>query len=220
MTLKIYEKPPLTIEQQIALLKSRGLVFDDTQQVSQHLQFISYYRLCGYALEFEEKHEKLHRYKSGTTFEQVLDRYVFDRKLRLLVIDAIERIEVAVRTVMTNQLALRHGSHWYMKSNLFLPRFNHNIFLQTIHKEITPQEKTKQKKCEQFIQTYYDNYTAPKLPPTWMVAEILSLGTWSILFPNLIEREDQKVISHVFELSYSGILAALANLLKKFVRPS
>lgn len=71
MTLRAYEKPPLTIKQQLKLLESRGLVFKDKKQASQYLQFISYYRLCGYALEFEEKNEKSHQYKLGTTFEQV-----------------------------------------------------------------------------------------------------------------------------------------------------
>jgi abortive infection bacteriophage resistance protein len=212
MVTKTYEKPPLTIKQHIELMESRGLVFQDKKRATQHLQFISYYRLCGYALEFEEIKQKVHCYKTGTTFEQVLDRYIFDRKLRLLVIDAMERIEIAFRTVMTNQLALRYGSHWYMNCNLFLQRFDHNVFIQSIHKEISPQEGNKQKKCERFIKTYYDNYAAPKLPPTWMVAEILSFGTWSILFANLTNREDQKAISEPFDLSYSVMTSWMHSL--------
>ena len=88
-----------------------------TKKAAQHYRtYISYYRFCGYAIEFEGapvNGEK--RYRQGATFEQVLDCYVFDRKLRLLVIDAIERIEIAFRTVMINELALKYDdAHWYL----------------------------------------------------------------------------------------------------------
>jgi abortive infection bacteriophage resistance protein len=210
MIAKTYDKSPLTIYQQIALLESRGLIFNDKEQAYLHLQFISYHRLCSYAAEYEEKETRC--YRPHTTFEQIIGCYVFDRKLRLLVIDAIERIEVAVRTVMTNQLALRYGSHWYMNPDLFLPRFEHDSFIQAIRKEILHQGKNKQKKREQFIQRYYDNYTLPELPPIWMVAEILSLGTWSVLFANLIHREDQKIICKPFGLNYVVMTSWLHSL--------
>jgi abortive infection bacteriophage resistance protein len=212
MTIKIYTKSPLSIQQQIKQLEVRGLVFKNKKQAFHYLEFISYYRFCGYALEFEENSGLLNQYKPGTTFEQVLDRYTFDRKLRLLVIDAIERIEIAIRTVMTNYLALRYGSHWYTQRNLFLSRFDHTAFIQTLRKEIVPHGKNKQKKCEQFIQEYYDHYTTPEFPPSWMIAEILSLGTWSMLFAHLKDRTDQKAISKPFDLSYSVMTSWLHSL--------
>lgn len=206
---KNYDKSPLTIPEQIDLLESRGIIFRNREIAHQHLQFISYYRLRSYALAFEEENK---RYKKGTTFEQILDCYIFDRKLRLLVIDAIERIEVAIRTVMTNELAFRYGTHWYMKSDLFLAKLNHDNFIQNIRNEIYHPSKNKQKKRELFIQRYFDNYSDPDLPPIWMVAEILSLGTWSMLFANLIDRENQKVICKPFGISYIVMTSWLHSL--------
>jgi len=96
-----YTKPPLSIEQQIELLKSRGLEIPDHEQAAHYLYHLNYYRLSGYMLPFQEGTE--HHFQAGTTFEHVLNLYLFDRKLRLLLMDAIERIEVSVRTPWANQ---------------------------------------------------------------------------------------------------------------------
>lgn len=57
-----------------------------------------------------------------------------------------------------------------------------------------------QQKRERFIQHYFTKYNSPELPPVWMVAEILSLGTWSQIFSNLKHRGDQKIICQHFKL--------------------
>lgn len=217
MNLKTYEKPPLTITQQVALLESRGMIVKNKEQAMQSLRFISYYRFCGYAHEFKQYNAKggqQNCYNLGTTFEQVLNRYIFDRKLRLLVIDAIERIEISVRTVMSNELALQYGSHWYTNKDIFLPTFKHVAFIQKIQQETSYQVNNKSniKRREQFIDHYYNNYSTPELPPIWMVAEVLSLGVLSTLFANLIYRKDQKIICQLFGLSYKIMTSWLHSL--------
>lgn len=102
-----YTKPALTIAQQVALLQSRGMVISHTATTEHYLSQINYYRLCAYWLPFESDHVT-HTFKQGTSFEQVLDLYIFDRELRLLVLDAIERIEIAIRTQLSYQLALNN----------------------------------------------------------------------------------------------------------------
>ena len=82
-----YTKAPLTTEQQVNLLKSRGLLIDDVDRAIYYLERISYYRLSAYALEFEEPmsdDQRSHKFKPGTTFDSILDLYVFDRKMRTL----------------------------------------------------------------------------------------------------------------------------------------
>lgn len=217
MNIKVFDKPPLTLTEQIKLLQSRGLIIPNKQAAIHHLQFISYYRFSGYGLEFEEmdSNTRTHRYKQGTTFEHILNCYIFDRKLRLLLIDAIEQIEVAIRTVIMNELALRHGSHWYTKKELFLSKYNHADLISAIQKETfytADVGSAQHKKRERFIQYYYTNYSEPKLPPIWMVTEVLSLGTWSILFANLINREDQKIICKPFGLNYVVMTSWLHSL--------
>jgi abortive infection bacteriophage resistance protein len=202
-----FEKPPLSIDAQLERLNSRGIVIQDRDAACHYLSYISYYRFCGYAIEFEgELINGEKRYRTGTTFEQILDCYVFDRKLRLLVIDAIERVEIGIRTVMINELALKYNdAHWYLNKNLFLPKFRHDDLIHSIKKETQYKAQdgsVQDKKRERFIKHYYDKYQTPELPAIWMVAEVLPLGSWSMIFANLVARENQKIICKHFGINY------------------
>jgi len=104
-----YTKPPLTYAQQIALLQNRGLVIDNIQRAEKYLNQISYYRLSAYALPYQHTKDV---FNPNTTFNNILDLYLFDRELRIIIFDAIERIEVAIRAQIIYQLAHKYGSHW------------------------------------------------------------------------------------------------------------
>jgi abortive infection bacteriophage resistance protein len=92
-------KNPYSIADQIALLKQRGMLFNNEQSAHHFLENISYYRLKGYWWDMQED-VTTHFLKPDTYFEDVIDRYNFDRRLRLILFDAIERIEIALRTKM------------------------------------------------------------------------------------------------------------------------
>ncbi len=111
----------------------------------------------------------------------------------MLVINAIERIEIAVRTVITNEMGLKYqNAHWYLDKRLFISKFKHDNLIQSIKKQTN----------ERFIKHYYNKYSTPVLPAIWMVAEVLSLGSWSMIFSHLKDREDQKIICNDFGISY------------------
>jgi abortive infection bacteriophage resistance protein len=101
-----YVKPALTFSDQADRLLKRGLVAPDQQAVIEKLQAVSYYRLSAYWYPFRQPDDTL---KPGTTLETIWRRYTFDRQLRLLVLDAIERVEIAVRTQIVNRHTLKHG---------------------------------------------------------------------------------------------------------------
>ena len=90
---------------------------------------VGYYRLSAYWLPYEEPPQlgqtRSKRFRAGTRLEDVIDVYIFDRKLRLLVTEAIERIEIAVRSRWTNRLTLAHGAHAYMDTTLFQSGWTH-----------------------------------------------------------------------------------------------
>jgi len=90
-------KPAYNIAEQIALLKQRGMLFKDENNAHHFLENISYYRLKGYWWDAQSD-VKFHTFQANTYFEDIIDRYNFDRRLRLLLFDAIERIEIALRT--------------------------------------------------------------------------------------------------------------------------
>lgn len=86
-----FDKPAHTIDQQLELLCQRGLVIPDEGRARHYLANISYYRLSAYTRPFYVPREQTHRFLPGTTFDQVLALYIFDRELRILLLDAIER---------------------------------------------------------------------------------------------------------------------------------
>jgi abortive infection bacteriophage resistance protein len=135
-----YTKPSLSHDQHVELLLKRGLIISDTERAVHFLKFIGYYRLSGYALPFQIKEEILssssHTFKPGTTFEMVLDLYFFDRELRLIVMDAIERIEVAVRTCISNTMCQKYGAHWFMDKTRFHQGFKYDEFAQDLQEEL------------------------------------------------------------------------------------
>ena len=91
----IYTKEPTSIAEQIAQLKQRGLTIDDENLASHYLNNISYYRLAGYWWPMQD--DKInHHFKPNSKFENVISLYNFDRELRLLLFDVIERIEIFV----------------------------------------------------------------------------------------------------------------------------
>ncbi len=106
-TVTSYNKPFKTLQEQAALLRERGLAIGDEAAAAAQLLAIGYYRLSGYWYIFREHavpcalscdcSRRSDRFVGGTTLSQVIDLYEFDRKLRLLVLDGIERIEVALR---------------------------------------------------------------------------------------------------------------------------
>ncbi len=198
-----YQKPSTTIQEQIAIMRNRGLIVFDEIYARQYLEFIGYFRLAGYALPFQLNYnaDGTHEFLPNTRFEDVVDLYVFDRKLRLLVIDALERIEVAVRATISWQMSERIGAHWYLDGTPFFPGFDHDDFLDRLKKDIGHDHSRKAVR-QIFIQHYYDKYTDPALPPSWMVFEVLSLGTVSKIFKNLA-REYQKPIAKEYELDVS-----------------
>ncbi len=119
--MKRYDKPPLTYIKQVELLKSRGMTIPDETRAIRQLANISYYRLSAYMLPHKLKEDGriTDKFKEHTTWDSVYNLYVFDRKLRLLVFDAIERVEVAIRTQIVYQLSHKYGSHWQDCKEIF-----------------------------------------------------------------------------------------------------
>jgi abortive infection bacteriophage resistance protein len=90
-------KDSRTIAEQITLLKSRGMLMKDEQKAAFYLGHISYFRLKGYWWDMQTDRIN-HIFAPNSYFEDVISRYNFDRQLRLILFDAIEFIEIALRT--------------------------------------------------------------------------------------------------------------------------
>lgn len=194
-----FNKSPKTFDEQIDLLQSRGMVIDDRKTAHHYLSHLNYYRLTAYWLPFEADHAS-HTFKSGTNFNAVLNLYVFDRELRLLILDAIERIEVSLRTQWAYHLAHEYGAHAYLDPAIARNRVWWQNNLDSLHDAITRTD-------EQFIKHYQRTYTDPPTPPIWAVSEVLSLGALSRWLTNLKPKRTRATIAAVYQLD-EGVLQA------------
>ena len=104
-----YNKPPLSISEQIAQLQKRGLVFIDLHKAADLLSHINYFRLEAYWYTFYDNTKSDHVFIHGTSFDFVWKHYCFDRRLRAHITHALERIEVSFRTQFAYHLSKAYG---------------------------------------------------------------------------------------------------------------
>ncbi len=198
---KAFNKPPTTYAEQVALLKTRGMVIADTNQAAFSLQHINYYRLCSYWLPFEQN-RTTHQFYPNVRLEDVISLYNFDRQLRLLVLDGIELIEVSVRAQWAYQIAHLHGPHAHLQENLFDRYWRHN--LSKLKDEVARADET-------FIHHLRETYSEP-LPPIWAVCEVMSLGLLSRFYTSLKPKRTCRVIASKYGLDESVLQSWLHHL--------
>jgi abortive infection bacteriophage resistance protein len=187
-----FTKTAKTFSDQITLLEGRGLKIGNKTTAIRHLSNISYYRLSAYLLSFQKFNDPNHTYMPWASFDRVITLYVYDRELRSILLDAIERIEVAFRCRLVYEYCHLHGNNWYENSGLFLR--NHQQFMILVNKEL---KNTK----ELFIKHYFNKYTHPQNPPAWMAMEVLSFGQISTMYKNLKNDPAKKAVAHHFGVS-------------------
>lgn len=183
-----YTKLATTFPQQADKLISRGLIADKDILI-ERLRAVSYFRLSGYLFPFRNKNDD--NFKDGTNFETVWKRYTFDRRLRILIMDALERLEVAVRTRLVYKHSHAYGAFGYIEpTNLpKLTSTNHDKFL------IKVDEQTRQSR-EVFVKHFRDKYgDSHDRLPIWMTAEIMTFGMLLTMFKGIETTIKQEIAS-------------------------
>lgn len=171
-----YSKPATSVAAQERLLARRGLKCSTPGLLELWLKTVGYYRLSAYWLPFEspanQSQTRSKKFVPGTQFEDVVRLYIFDRHLRLLVTEAIERIEIALRARWTNRLSLAVGSHGFMDASNFVDGYRHTNQYNRLVTRVRDSRET-------FIEHYHQKYTDPYIPPIWSVTETLTFGELS-----------------------------------------
>ena len=187
-----YAKPPLTLEQQADQLLHRGMVGDRDLMIAR-LRSVSYYRLSGYWFPFRNADDT---FRPGTSFDAVWNRYVFDRRLRLLVMDAIERIEVVVRSQLAHHHSLHFGPFGYATDPGTLPKLKtaeHQDFLAHIKEET---DRSHEPFARHFRNKYGDCH---QYLSVWMAAEVMAFGS-VLTFFNGAHRKEKRPVADAFGL--------------------
>lgn len=180
-------KRAAAIAQHVDLLRSRGMQVD-TVLAYQWLSFVSYYRLSAYW--YPARHVSAHgvlqdTFKPGTRFSDAVALYEADRKLRALVHDGMERVEIAMRTRVGEALTATDPLA-YADPQRFRPTFNHKKWMTTLDKRINRAGRN-----NEAIKHYRDSYDSQY--PFWVLAEVLDFTDISRLYEGLPASDQQKI---------------------------
>lgn len=188
-------KPPTTYEEQLKILKERNLIIPSQIRALEVLQKINYYRLSAYFLTFKQEDDI---FKEGITFDKIYNLYEFDRKLRNLLMEQLESIEIAFRTHIAYYIAHNFGPLGYMESANFANEQYHSEFIDTLRKELVRRRKT-----ELFV-THYDDFYGAKYP-IWLAIEVMTFSQLSKLFYNLKNEDKNNIAKEHYQIPYTYI---------------
>ena len=192
----------------VSLLKSRGLSIDNESEAVDCLTTIGYYRLSAYFYPLLKIPKSDHLYKTNASFELIMNMYRFDRELRMLLFYEIAKIEVAIRSAMSNIITEGLNNSFWMTCSTYFN--NQTIFSNTVCLIQSEIEKTKEEFITHFQSTYSDPY-----PPAWMLVEVVSFGLLCGIYNNLNNAKLKKKVAKRFGLSssvFSSWMITLVNL--------
>ena len=188
-------KTATTVEQQIALLRSRQVIVSDEKKAKEHLLDIGYYRLGFYLFPFEQTYPELlsrrrHDVWSGTRLEDAVSLYYFDFDLRNILNRYLSRIEVAIRTAMIYHLSNKYKDNpiWFVD-----PLVVNNGFITSF-----PREVYQRMRAKAVIKRHHKRYPADVYAPAWKTMEFMTIGNLNSLYCNLLRHEDRLMISSQF----------------------
>lgn len=223
----IYVKPWKSYEEQIDLLIRRGMQVTNRAKALEYLERIGYYRLSGYWFAFRERSElccvldeqgrkpargkvetlALDRFKVGAAFQNAVDLYVFDKQLRLLALDALERIEISLRVDISHTLG-KLDKFAYLKPDLFHAEFSEKLDkdkgVTRHHEWLDKHAKLICRSKEEFVRHNKIKYGLPLA--VWVACEVWDFGTLSTLFAGMRESE-QDAIAAQYGISNGRIFA-------------
>ena len=196
-------KQATDINEQLELIKSRGMIICDEQKAKEVLKDIGYYRMGFYFFPFETSYPKLknrnHIYKPGAEFSDAVALYYYDFDLRCILLRYINRIEVAFRAHIIYELSNKYKNDpvWFINPNIVSQQF-----IQTFDKEIY-NEKFRN---NAIIFRHHNKYPNDKYAPAWKTIELMTLGNVVNLYKNLKKIDDKRIICKCFGINQSIIM--------------
>lgn len=196
-----FQKPWLSFRDQVRLLQQRGLIVSDVAAAEAFVSHLNYYRFSGYCLPYQTQN---HHFIAGTTFEQIVSTYQFDLTLRDLFTEALEVVEVDLRTAVAYHFGERYQAFGHTRPTSFHPTFNHAAWLDLIRDET-------RRSSELFVTHFRNNYLEYPDLPIWIVTEVMSFGCLSRMLGKMHKR-DQKPIAQRYGLQPIDLCKAVHHL--------
>lgn len=186
-----YSHPFLNYDELTRLLLSRGMR-GDYNTIKECLENVGY--------------QRLHAYWGTNTqgqiradFDSIWTQYCFDRQIRLVLIDAIERIEIAVRNKLVHYFCELYGAFGYLNINNF-----HKVQLSQWQKWLDKMNESAKKSSMLLVRDFFARYSNQQLP-LWIACELMDFGA-TVFFLNSVETQIQKKVSRSLGLPSPSIL--------------
>ena len=199
-----------TLEEQIQILRSRGLVISDEEKTKNILLRENYFFISGYRHLFM-KSKKDENFISGTTFEELYAMFVFDRRVRNIFFKNLLIIENNIKSLISYQLSKKYG---YKEKDYLNPKnFSKDpIKNRQVHDVLNKVKRQIRTNVKQHSATmhYVTNYG---YIPLWILVKVLSFGIVAELY-DILDDSDQMEVSSLYNLdveSLSIYLSILAN---------
>lgn len=197
MALPPYTKPHATPSEWVRHLRTRGLGVPRPNVAARKIERVGYERLRIYFIARRQIHLPGKPFRAGTTYNQILNLYAFDRKLRAICFNACGDFEVAFRNSMSEALSSAHGSHPHKAEAAFKDATARRAALDQLSSVYA---KSKDARAHNYLAKYGD----PVLPPFWMMKEFMSFGA-SVRFFKLLSNQTKSAIAASFGIPTHAI---------------
>lgn len=229
-----YSKTAKTTSELLQQLADRGMFIQNPSYAEAVLTRINYYRLSGYWFPFQNKFTKMeaipadvgeeekenleNKFTARVTFQNIIDIYRFDTKLRSLCFDALEKIEIAAGTLICEHMCNKYGGYWFENDENIQPKkkktenkddniefiFNGEILRKKLRKLLDDNRPTQ---CIKHFISKYSN----EFPPYWILSQIITFGLLSQIYSSL-KNEDRKEIAAKLGVPDTFLMEALHSL--------
>ncbi len=205
-------KPFLTFEDQLNLFEKRGMKVKNKKIALEKLSNINYYKIKEFAQPFE-KIENNNVYYTNTSFEGIIKRFYTDKNLRMYLLDAIEKVEISVKTRVGYTLGKHLGSDGYAMFNYWCNKNKYDkSYINKLEAEFNKKIlKYIDNRNTSAIKEFIDHNGSEKTIPIWMIMDLLTFGD-TIKMYELMSSKLRKEISDYYGLKSIVFEKYLKNL--------
>jgi abortive infection bacteriophage resistance protein len=188
-------KPALSLTEQVERLKERGLVIEDDDAAEAYLYDTNYYRLAGFARQFQRDPLRGdNSFEPGTSLHQIAQLHVADAQFSRILARGLATIECTVRARLALHLALKHGeTAFYLRADPYVKGLDDKVedLLAGVRRDLTRDKG-------RTVRRYAPDPTDLGSVPIWVAIELLSFGTVSRLMELLGDQEPRDAVAESF----------------------
>ncbi|MDR2863475.1 MAG: Abi family protein [Puniceicoccales bacterium] len=207
-----YDKPFLSVEEQLALLVSRGMQVDDTNEAKHYLRHEGYYRLSSYFHPFRKigkDGKRIDEFVAQANFTNVIQLYEFDKWLRTIMLSALRAVEISVRVAVAHHLGEKdifaHENPHCLNGNFISQESDrrgktwYEVWVDKYHHLLSRNDQ------EDFVRQFIEKYG--QRIPIWVAIELWDFGLLSRFYGGM-KFNDQQVVSRLYGVEEPYLFAS------------